>query len=67
MSKQYVAEFKAVFPRIARKEKVILLPFLLTGVAGKPELNQKDGIHPTEEGAAIVAENLFKALRPHLR
>jgi acyl-CoA thioesterase-1 len=67
MGKQYVAEFKAVFPRIAKKEKVVLLPFLLTGVAGKPELNQKDGIHPTEEGAAIVAENLYRALKPHLR
>lgn len=67
MGADYVAQFKAVFPRIAKKERVILLPFLLTGVAGKPELNQKDGIHPTEEGAAIVAENLFKALKPHLK
>lgn len=67
MGPEYVAQFKAVFPRIAKREKVILLPFLLTGVAGKPELNQKDGIHPTEEGAAIVAENLYKALKPHLR
>lgn len=67
MGKEYTAEFKAVFPRVAKKQKVILLPFLLTGVAGKPELNQKDGIHPTEEGAAIVADNLFKALKPHLR
>lgn len=67
MGKEYTSEFKAVFPRVAKKEKVVLLPFLLAGVAGKPELNQKDGIHPTEEGAAIVAENLYKALKPHLR
>lgn len=67
MGREYVNSFKAVFPRVARKEKVILLPFLLAGVAGKPELNQKDGIHPTGEGARIVADNLFKSLRPHLK
>jgi acyl-CoA thioesterase-1 len=40
-----------------------LIPFLLEGVAGKPDLNLPDGIHPTPEGHKIVAENVWKVLR----
>ncbi|MFP3949436.1 MAG: arylesterase, partial [Longimicrobiales bacterium] len=44
----------------------ILIPFLLDGVAGVPELNQADRIHPTEEGHRIIAENVWEALQPLL-
>ena len=43
------------------------LPFLLEGVAGRPELNQRDGIHPTAEGARLIADHLWPLLEPMLR
>jgi acyl-CoA thioesterase-1 len=62
----YTRRFHAIFPQVAQREGIRLLPFLLDGVAGKPELNQDDGIHPTPEGARRVAANVFRALRPVL-
>lgn len=56
--------FRAVFPAVARQSQVRLIPFLLEGVAGHPELNQEDGIHPTSEGARRVAANVYRTLRP---
>ena len=49
---------------LARQHGVPLVPFLLEGVAGMPALNQRDGIHPTPEGARIVADTLWTVLRP---
>jgi acyl-CoA thioesterase-1 len=66
MGSAYAADFKAIFPRIAKKNKMELVPFLLQGVGGVPSLNQKDGIHPTAAGARIVAENVWKILKPVL-
>lgn len=64
----YTAGFRSVFPRLARRNPgVILLPFLLEGVAGERDLNQGDGIHPNEAGEQIVAENVWRALKPLLR
>lgn len=60
--KAYATQFADLFPRVAAKEGVTLIPFLLDGVAGKPELNQPDGIHPNEDGHAIVAEVVFKTI-----
>jgi len=51
---------------VARQYKVPLVPFLLQGVAGIDTLNQRDGIHPTAEGARIVADNIWPVLRPML-
>jgi acyl-CoA thioesterase-1 len=55
----YTQTFAAIYPRIAKSEKVDLMPFLLEGVGGHPELNFDDGIHPNKEGQAIVAENVL--------
>jgi acyl-CoA thioesterase-1 len=59
----YQQRFHAVFPTVAAKSRVRLLPFLLEGVAGHADLNQDDGIHPTAKGAQIVAANVYRALR----
>lgn len=59
----YAARFDAVYPRLAGKYGAALLPFLLEGVAMRPELNQADGIHPNEAGAAKVADNLHPLLK----
>jgi acyl-CoA thioesterase-1 len=63
MGSDYTNSFKAVFPKIAAANKMALVPFLLDGVGGDPKLNQGDGIHPTAEGAKIVAENVWKVLK----
>jgi acyl-CoA thioesterase-1 len=62
----YGGEFEAVFPELAAANGAALIPFLLDGVAGIPELNQPDGNHPTAEGQAIVAENVWAVLGPVL-
>ena len=63
MGEKYSREFKEMFPNLARKNNVLLLPFILEGVGGVPALNQKDGIHPTAEGDRIVAENVWQVLK----
>lgn len=62
----YVDAFAKLFPEIARKNRAALVPFLLEGVGGDPTLNQPDGIHPTAQGHRIVAENVWKVLKPIL-
>ena len=60
----YTRSFRSIYPEIAKKENVPLLPFLLDGVAGIPRLNQADGVHPNLAGERIVADNLWRALKP---
>lgn len=63
MGGQYAREFNDVFPVIAKKNQMLLVPFLLKNVAGIPELNLQDGIHPTAEGQKILAENVWEELK----
>jgi acyl-CoA thioesterase-1 len=60
----YTRSFRSVYADIARKENIPLLPFLLSGVAGISRLNQADGVHPNLAGERIVADNLWKVLKP---
>lgn len=60
----YNARFRNAYGKVAQREKVTLLPFLLEKVAGKDDLNQSDGVHPNERGERIVAENVWKAIKP---
>lgn len=64
MGPAYTAEFRELFPELARQYNLELVPFLLAGVGGIPELNQADGIHPTAEGHRILAENVWEVLGP---
>jgi acyl-CoA thioesterase I len=62
--RDYAAAFHRVYPALAKEYHVALVPFLLQGVGGVPGLNQRDGIHPTAEGARIVADNIWAILAP---
>jgi Lysophospholipase L1 and related esterases len=62
--RDYIVSFHMVYPALAKQYHVALVPFLLQGVAGIDRLNQNDGIHPTREGARIVAENVWNVLEP---
>jgi acyl-CoA thioesterase-1 len=66
MGPEYTAEFKKLFPEVAANKRVALIPFLLEGVAGNPNLNLDDGIHPTAEGHQILTENVWKILQSEL-
>ena len=55
---EYAEQFNALFPKLAAELEVPLVPFLLSGVAAEPELNQADGIHPNSVGHLRVAETL---------
>jgi acyl-CoA thioesterase-1 len=59
LGRTYGEAFEAVFPRLAEGHNVPLYPFFLDGVAGDPELNQGDGIHPTAEGIAVIVERIL--------
>jgi acyl-CoA thioesterase-1 len=63
----YTAAFRNVFVDVARENEAVLIPFVLQGVAGIPELNQADGIHPTAEGQQIMAETTWLVLEPILQ
>lgn len=64
---EYTARFRRVYRNLAESHDVVLIPFLLEGVAGEPALNQADGIHPNPEGARLVAETVWSALEPVLK
>lgn len=66
MGEDYAMEFATVFPELAQKYQLPLMPFLLDGVAAIPELNQADGIHPNIRGTRIVADNVYAFLIPLL-
>ena len=62
MGPEYTTEFRKIFPELAEENQIPLIPFLLDGVAGIPELNLEDGIHPTPEGHEIVRDNVWSVL-----
>jgi len=62
----YAQRFHAAYGEAARATGATLLPFLLTGIAGVPSLNQADGIHPTAAGARLAAATEWRALEPLL-
>jgi acyl-CoA thioesterase I len=64
---EYTNDFESMYPALASKYQVVLLPFFLDGVAGSSSLNQADGIHPTGEGYRIIVEKVLEKVRPLLR
>lgn len=62
MGDKYVNDFRSIFRRVAAKNDMAFVPFLLEGVAGNTTLNLSDGIHPTAKGYQIVAENVWPEL-----
>lgn len=67
LGREYGEEFQAVYPELAREYGLPLVPFLLEGVGGVPEMNLPDGVHPNEEGHRRVAQTVWATLEPVLR
>jgi acyl-CoA thioesterase-1 len=66
MGRSYTRAFRRVFVELADEYEAVLIPFLLDGVGGVPELNQADGLHPTAEGQQLIAESVWVVLEPVL-
>lgn len=66
LGRDYAQAFDATYPRLVGRFDAAFVPFLLEDVAARPELNQADGIHPTAEGHALIAERVWAALQPIL-
>jgi acyl-CoA thioesterase-1 len=66
-SDDYVRAFGGIFGLLAEKNRAILIPYLLEGVGGNPELNQWDRVHPNAAGQRVLAENVWRILEPLLR
>jgi len=66
MGADFTRSFASIFPELAQKNQLPFIPFLLDGVAGRPELNQPDGIHPNARGHALVADTVWAAVKPLL-
>lgn len=67
MGSEYTEEFEQIYPRLAEKNEVEFIPFLLEGVAAEEEYNLDDGIHPNPEGHKIIAETVWHVLEPVLK
>ena len=66
MGEAYTKAYRAIFPSVAKKNGIALIPLLLDGVGGVQELNQPDLIHPNEKGQKKVSATVWKALKPVL-
>jgi acyl-CoA thioesterase-1 len=67
MSGEFMQNFRDIFPELAARNSVNLVPFLLEGVGAVPELNQADLIHPTARGQSVIAATVWKYLQPALQ
>lgn len=65
--KEYTEAFENIFPALARRYRLTLIPFFLDGVAAQSALNQADGIHPTPEGYRIIVGRLWPFIEPLLK
>src|SRR5215467_14280515 len=59
MGAEYSRAFNAIYPDLAAQTGAILYPFFLTGVAADPKLNQRDGLHPTAAGVAVIVGHIL--------
>jgi acyl-CoA thioesterase-1 len=64
---EYIHSFEEMYVDLAKQFRLPRIPFLLDGVGGNPDLTQPDGLHPTAEGAQIVAQTVMRYLQPLLR
>ena len=62
LGESYRLAFSSLYPVLAQETDSLLIPFILTGVAGIPELNLSDGIHPNATGQTVVAQTVLDSL-----
>jgi len=65
--KEYTEAFERLFPKLAARYRLTLIPFFLDGVAAQSNLNQVDGIHPTAEGYQVIVNHVWPKIEPLLK
>lgn len=60
---EYRDQFKKIYFELAKKYKLVFIPFFLEGVAGNKKLNIEDGIHPNKEGYKVITENVYLTIK----
>src|SRR6478735_2099245 len=60
---EYVKSFDAIYPKLAKEFGVLFYPFVLEGVAMKPELNQADGMHPNPAGVKVIVGKMLPMVK----
>lgn len=65
--KEYTEGFEKIFPRLAARYRLTLIPFFLDGVAAQSNLNQADGIHPTGQGYRVIVDRIWPIIKPLLK
>jgi acyl-CoA thioesterase-1 len=63
----YADQFRGIYPAVAAKNRIALVPFLLDGIADKPDLFQADQLHPTAAAQPIILDTVWKTIEPLLR
>jgi acyl-CoA thioesterase-1 len=67
----YIRKFEGIYKDLAREQRVHLIPSLMQGIIdgidARPGLMQSDGIHPTADGHELLADTVFRYLKPMLR
>ena len=63
---KYKKNFDKIYPNLSKQYNLPLIPFLLEGVALKPELNLSDGMHPNEKGTIIISKTLQEIILKNL-
>ncbi len=64
---RYTRAFEDIYPKLAKRFELTLIPFLLEGVATRPTLNQADGIHPTAGGYKIIVDHIWPIIQKVLK
>ncbi len=64
---EYTKAFEAIYPALAQRYRLKLIPFFLEGIAGSSKLNQADGIHPTAEGYRLIVDKILQTVQPLLK
>ena len=59
----YVQQFDAIYPRLAKDYNVLFYPFILDGVALNPKLNQADGMHPNPDGVKVIVARILPLVK----
>jgi acyl-CoA thioesterase-1 len=59
----YVKQFDAIYPKLAKEAGVLFYPFLLDGVALNPKLNQGDGMHPNPAGVKVIVQRILPSVK----
>jgi len=64
LGQKYVQDFKNIYPQLAEKHQIPLIPFFLEHIAGQVKYNQDDGLHPNALGYQIIVEkNILPAVK----